>query len=160
MKPQLSRREFFQALVPSWATKRNLITGTKVVGVALAVAGVITLVREVGLISLVKALTVGLGVLCVMAALSWIGLKLQYAFTIVPPFAQALIVVVLRFAGGLLLCAAGIHAYDRWRATGDMIQPLITICLIFVAAFIEEWRKRRASQSTVPQSEAPPSSLT
>lgn len=142
MKPQISRREFFNALVPRWATKRNLIVGAFAAGVTAAVALVISLVREMGFVNFLKVVLVGLGFVGLRLALSWIGEKLRYLFTISPPLLQAIVIVTLQFLGGAALCAVGVYAYTRWQTTGELATPLMMLIPPFVASVWSEWRKR------------------
>lgn len=157
MKPQLSRREFFKALVPGWVTKKNLIAGAVAAGVAIAVALVVSVVREVGFINLLKVLAFSLGLLCLMFALNWIGIRLRDTFRILPPFVQAVIVVTLRFLGGVALGAVGVYAYTRWRATGDIITPMIVLIPLFISAVSSEWQKRRTNRTIQSTTVSPPS---
>jgi len=146
MSTPISRREFLNALVPSWATRSNLVAGVIGAGVMVVVALVVSILREVGFLSILKLTLIGLGLVCILwlfgrlVALGLCVLKKS------PPVVQALVVVIYHFAVGVALCLLGAYAYTRWQASEDKTGFMITVGSMLVFNFFGEWQKRRANQ--------------
>ncbi len=144
MTTPISRRDFLRSLVPSWATRRNLVAGAIGAGVLVAVSVAFSVLRNVGFVGVLKLLAVGGGLLCFLWLFGWLRSFLQRTFKQSPPVAQSLVVVLLQFAGFIAMCLLGSYVLARWEATADKTEFIIPTSFVLVVAFIDEWRKRRA----------------
>jgi asparagine N-glycosylation enzyme membrane subunit Stt3 len=146
MSTPISRREFLNALVPSWATKKNFVAAGIGAGVVVAASVVISVLRGIGFLGVLKMAGVGFGLFCVLWIFGWITSVLRSAFKKSPPVVQALVVMIYHFAVGLVLCVLGADAYTRWQSSEDKTGFVIMVGSMLVFGFLSELQRRRADQ--------------
>ncbi|MFT3780552.1 MAG: hypothetical protein QM790_00965 [Nibricoccus sp.] len=149
MSSPISRRDFLHALRPRWATKRNFIAAVMSVGVMIGVALVVSILRDVRFFNVLKLSLIGSGFVCALFLLSRVASLLQRTFKKSPPVIQALVVVVLQLACGVVVCTIGAYVYTRWQAAEDKTSLTITLASAFVFNFLHEWEKRSSNHRKI-----------
>lgn len=146
--PLLTRREFLGSLRPSWMTRRNLAHAGIALGAIAATCLVVSFVRQVSPMTILK----GAGVIvCFLLGLFVLGVVVVAAQAILqrsPLIVRAVAnVVMMKLIPAAGLGFAGILIYQRWLRGDDNTGVWISLAMYSVSMVSHEFKKLRGTQT-------------
>ncbi|HSI10286.1 MAG: hypothetical protein ACAH89_07665 [Rariglobus sp.] len=141
----MNRRDFLRSLQPSWLTLKTL----KILAIAALAVCVLSLVRKLGILSMLKTLGFISGFLLV----AWlVGRLLEISkrfYSQLSPFPRALLKVTGQIIQFSMLGACGAYIYMKWER-GDELHELLFGLVIFFIFRVRDQLESEANQAPEP----------
>jgi len=139
---EITRRDFFRVLVPSWCTRRNLKLEAALVGVAIGAMVVSSIISKVGFVAILKLSGLTVAAVLVLWLVIELGVVLQSILDRAPRWIQAPVFVTCEFIPVALAAAGGAYLYAKWQRGEDLRGVWITLAVMFIHQVMAKAREK------------------